>query len=231
MAFKSYLNGEFLTTKQLAEWIAVDHRTLEGWRLAGKGPPYIRPGGGSSSRVLYRRADVEVWLRKRTHKSAASEKTQLEKTTIVERRCDLAHASKTTIPLDADKHASPVDLNEKGSMAIQLSRRLTGMLTEKYERFERRLVGKQNTQEPGFLEQATPAADVRKAFDPDQFNRLLIDALRAAGLHESVLYATERMGRALMADGCLRDPRAAREEWNAAVAEYYRSKGLDSGAS
>jgi predicted site-specific integrase-resolvase len=48
-----------LTTEELAERLGGDFsvRTLEDWRLDGKGPKFIRPGG----KVRYRLADIEAW--------------------------------------------------------------------------------------------------------------------------------------------------------------------------
>ena len=36
----------------------IKKKTLDHWRMQGKGPPYFKVG----RRVLYRRADVERWL-------------------------------------------------------------------------------------------------------------------------------------------------------------------------
>lgn len=45
----------FLTQHELSKRWHLSPRTLEGWRLKGIGPPYIK----ISSRVLYRRSDIE----------------------------------------------------------------------------------------------------------------------------------------------------------------------------
>jgi predicted DNA-binding transcriptional regulator AlpA len=48
-----------LTTEELAERIGgkTTPRTVEDWRLDGKGPRYIRVG----RTIRYREADVEAW--------------------------------------------------------------------------------------------------------------------------------------------------------------------------
>ena len=45
-------------TAQLAEYLQISKRTLERWRLEGKGPKYFKLG----SRVLYSEEQVEAWL-------------------------------------------------------------------------------------------------------------------------------------------------------------------------
>lgn len=45
----------FLTQHELSKRWHLSPRTLEGWRLKGIGPSYIK----ISSRVLYRRSDIE----------------------------------------------------------------------------------------------------------------------------------------------------------------------------
>jgi hypothetical protein len=45
----------FLTQHELSKRWHLSPRTLEGWRLKGIGPTYIKIG----SRVLYRRAEIE----------------------------------------------------------------------------------------------------------------------------------------------------------------------------
>lgn len=48
-------------TKSATEYLfgpTGSQRTLEGWRLRGGGPAFIKAG----SRVVYRRADLDAWL-------------------------------------------------------------------------------------------------------------------------------------------------------------------------
>ena len=52
----------FLTTIEVAEMLRLSRRTLEGMRVAGTGPRYLKAGTGKRSRVLYREADVLAWL-------------------------------------------------------------------------------------------------------------------------------------------------------------------------
>jgi excisionase family DNA binding protein len=46
------------TAQQLAEYLAIHPVTLTHWRLAGKGPRYVKVGG----HYRYRSSDVERWL-------------------------------------------------------------------------------------------------------------------------------------------------------------------------
>jgi len=60
----------FLTTEELAErWGQnVSAGTIENWRAARKGPPYVKLGRGKNSPVLYRLSDVIDYEQKQTVK-------------------------------------------------------------------------------------------------------------------------------------------------------------------
>lgn len=51
-------NAELLTTRQTAEWLDVSHRTLESFRITGRGPKYLKIGRC----VRYRARDLKEWL-------------------------------------------------------------------------------------------------------------------------------------------------------------------------
>jgi hypothetical protein len=53
---------EIMDTQEAAAFIGISPRTLEGKRLDGSGPKYIKLGNSKRSKVLYRRHDVEAWL-------------------------------------------------------------------------------------------------------------------------------------------------------------------------
>jgi hypothetical protein len=42
--------------------LQINVGTLENWRMAGKGPKFIKLGGGPRGHVRYRRQDVEDWM-------------------------------------------------------------------------------------------------------------------------------------------------------------------------
>ncbi len=48
-----------LNEKQLAEMLAVSVRTLQKWRLLGKGPRFYKLAGDA---VRYRLDEVEAWI-------------------------------------------------------------------------------------------------------------------------------------------------------------------------
>ncbi len=48
-----------LTTPQAAEILGFSPRALEGWRLRGNGPPYLKIGGRRA--VRYRLSDIMSW--------------------------------------------------------------------------------------------------------------------------------------------------------------------------
>jgi excisionase family DNA binding protein len=52
---------EWLTLRELAEWLKVPTRTVEKWNCEGTGPRRHRLGRA----VRYRRTDVEAWLDQR----------------------------------------------------------------------------------------------------------------------------------------------------------------------
>jgi hypothetical protein len=61
---------EYLTDRQLCDWLHINPRTTMRWRRDGGGPPFIRAG---ERRVLYRTVDVETWLASRTFAHRAAE--------------------------------------------------------------------------------------------------------------------------------------------------------------
>jgi hypothetical protein len=63
---------EYLDQDGLHADYLIPPRTASRWRSSGDGPPFIRLG---KRRILYRRADVEAWLARRTFASLADEAT------------------------------------------------------------------------------------------------------------------------------------------------------------
>jgi len=54
---------EFMDTKEAAKFLGgLSHRTLERWRVEGRGPSFHRFGYGSG-RVMYLRSDLEEWAK------------------------------------------------------------------------------------------------------------------------------------------------------------------------
>lgn len=50
---------DWLNSQELADWLKVPKRTVEGWRSRGTGPPACKVGAA----VRYLRADVMEWIR------------------------------------------------------------------------------------------------------------------------------------------------------------------------
>jgi hypothetical protein len=63
------LADEFYTDPQFAALVQRSTRTTESWRRRGGGPPFIRLG----RRILYRKSDVELWLKQNTFRHRAEE--------------------------------------------------------------------------------------------------------------------------------------------------------------
>ena len=51
----------FFDTRRAADYLALSHRTLDGYRVSGDGPAFHRFG----NRVRYRRSDLDEWAAKR----------------------------------------------------------------------------------------------------------------------------------------------------------------------
>ncbi|KMY67101.1 hypothetical protein AAU61_14330 [Desulfocarbo indianensis] len=62
----------YLTTKEAAEHIKLSPRTLEGFRVRGGGPIYIKAG----KRCLYRRSDLDKWMQSNTRRSTSDPGTE-----------------------------------------------------------------------------------------------------------------------------------------------------------
>ena len=52
------LPGRCLSVEDAAKYLDLSRQTLDNWRPAGKGPPYVRLG----ARVAYRLQDLDAWL-------------------------------------------------------------------------------------------------------------------------------------------------------------------------
>jgi predicted DNA-binding transcriptional regulator AlpA len=62
------VENTLLTETQAAELLSHSVRTIQGWRLSGGGPPFIKMGGRS---VRYRVCDIERWLEERRRSSTS----------------------------------------------------------------------------------------------------------------------------------------------------------------
>jgi excisionase family DNA binding protein len=56
-----------LSTREAAALLGVPRRTLEGWRLRGNGPRFVR----MPRAVRYRREDLETWVALRLRSSTS----------------------------------------------------------------------------------------------------------------------------------------------------------------
>src|SRR5579863_1438448 len=61
-------DDEFLTEGETADQLRVNPRTLQRLRQVGGGPPFVKIG---PRRIVYRRSDLDEWLRSRTFAHAA----------------------------------------------------------------------------------------------------------------------------------------------------------------
>ena len=53
---------QMLTPQEVSQLIKISVGTLENWRLANKGPKFIKLGGTPRGHVRYRLQDVEDWM-------------------------------------------------------------------------------------------------------------------------------------------------------------------------
>lgn len=58
---------KFLDSKQLAEELGNRVNTIEGWRVKGIGPKYLKLNG----LVRYRREDIDVWIEAQVRSSTS----------------------------------------------------------------------------------------------------------------------------------------------------------------
>jgi hypothetical protein len=58
----------YLTTHEAADYLRVSPRTLEGYRVAGFGPAFIK----LRNKVLYRKEDLDAWCEQRLHNSTSA---------------------------------------------------------------------------------------------------------------------------------------------------------------
>ena len=72
------MKTEHLTTHQLAKRLHKQPQTIRFWRMAGRGPRYIRLGG-IKGRVVYRLEDIEEWELQRTFNNTSEESAAAEK--------------------------------------------------------------------------------------------------------------------------------------------------------
>ena len=63
----SYSFSELLTEDEVSAILKNSPRTLQQWRVAGKGPQFVKIGRG----VRYRRNVIEAWLNDNAHKSTS----------------------------------------------------------------------------------------------------------------------------------------------------------------
>lgn len=54
--------NQMLTPQEVSQLIKVSVGTLENWRMQGRGPKFIKLGGGPRGHVRYRLQDVEDWM-------------------------------------------------------------------------------------------------------------------------------------------------------------------------
>lgn len=66
----------FFSEKQVARDYfngAITTKALQKWRLQGGGPPFVRIGGNTRGRVLYRKEDLDVWVESRKRQNTSDQ--------------------------------------------------------------------------------------------------------------------------------------------------------------
>jgi predicted DNA-binding transcriptional regulator AlpA len=53
---------DYATRQQVAAYTQLSIPTLARWAAEGKGPKFVRLGGGEHGAIRYRREDVTAWL-------------------------------------------------------------------------------------------------------------------------------------------------------------------------
>lgn len=65
-AFATAAPDQLYDELQAARLLRISRRTLQGWRLKGGGPPFVRLGLRC---IRYRRADLQEFMAERTRRS------------------------------------------------------------------------------------------------------------------------------------------------------------------
>lgn len=65
--------SELLSEIELAAWLHKSRGTLANWRTRGIGPPFVRVGPKTA---MYRREDVDAWLREQVVQPAGEQGAQ-----------------------------------------------------------------------------------------------------------------------------------------------------------
>ncbi|NCP11695.1 MAG: helix-turn-helix domain-containing protein [Sphingomonadales bacterium] len=58
---------QLLDTKATADRLGLKPCTLEGWRVTGEGPQFVKLG----RRVVYRPADIDAWIEGQVRRSTS----------------------------------------------------------------------------------------------------------------------------------------------------------------
>lgn len=61
-AARAVIAGDLLTDREAARLLGLSVSCLRSWRYSGRGPTYLKLGGGPKAAVRYRRADVEAFI-------------------------------------------------------------------------------------------------------------------------------------------------------------------------
>jgi len=62
---------DYVTTVEAAKQLKLSPKTLERYRVEGKGPPFHKLGSGKRARVLYKITDLEAWLQSCRYESTS----------------------------------------------------------------------------------------------------------------------------------------------------------------
>lgn len=63
---RSNNQSKYLVTEDAAAYLSLSRRTLEAWRLQGRGPTYVKLG----RKVVYRPEDLDAFAENGTHAPA-----------------------------------------------------------------------------------------------------------------------------------------------------------------
>ena len=69
---KDTSRNRLLKQSEVAEVLGVSPRSVEGWRLSGRGPRFVRL---SSRAIRYRPEDVDAWIAERVRRSTSDRPT------------------------------------------------------------------------------------------------------------------------------------------------------------
>jgi hypothetical protein len=110
-------------------------------------------------------------------------------------------------------------IDEDGNKVVPLSPKAVDLIKQQLVRFKKKFGREPGPDDPIFFD---PNSDVPVQFDEAKFNHGVVEAMKKAGIRGELIYAFEKTGLILNAEGYENVLPEDRAEWDAAIDEYRR---------